>query len=71
MKGRAHAAKRDDEARHLQAWRGENFARSKKLKDFDKYLPKEPDAPAVRPEVILDAMLTMQAHGVPMKIEKR
>ena len=55
-----------------QAWRGANFANAgSKLKDLSHYLPRPDDTkPSIQPEAVLDAMLTMKAHGVPMKIVK-
>jgi hypothetical protein len=70
MKGRAHAAEQRDLENHLQAWRTANYVQASKLKNFAEYLPKPADAPAVQPEVILDAMLTMQAHGVAMNVRR-
>jgi hypothetical protein len=72
MKGCANAATREFETAITTAWHGEAFARTQKLKGLSEYLPRDVKAekPAVRPEVILDAMLTMQAHGVPMQVRK-
>lgn len=70
MEGRAHAAKQDYELAVAQAWHGEVFARQKKLKNLSQYLPREADAAPVSSEVILDAMLTLQAAGVPINIRK-
>lgn len=68
MKACAHAAKREYEAIIIQAWHGANMANAgSKLKNLDQYLPKDEAAPVaapVKPEVILDAMLTMQTHGM-------
>lgn len=69
MKGRARAAQQEYDLAVAQGWWGEAMARQKKLKGLGEYLPKDEDADPVQPEVILDAMLTMQAHGVPMKVE--
>ena len=69
MKGRAHAAKQVDEQSFLTAWYGEMLARQKKLKPASEYLGPVDDKP-VETEVILDAMLTMQACGVPMEVRK-
>lgn len=68
MRGCALAAKAEYELALSQAWHTEAFHRAKKLKALADYLPRE-EAETVQPEVILDAMLTMQAHGVPMKVE--
>jgi hypothetical protein len=74
MKGCAHAATRDYAMMIEQAWRVANFrGAGAKLKELKHYLPKHEDdqpEPAVQPEVILDAMLMMQAHGVPMQVRK-
>ena len=74
MKGCAIAAKREYEAIVIQAWHGANMANAGgKLKNLDHYLPKDEEAPpppAVKPEIILDAMLTMRAYGVPIEITK-
>lgn len=69
MKGRSLAATRDHEARLAQAWHGELFARQKKLKNLRHYLPGR-DAERVQPETVLEAMLTIQAQGVPMTVRK-
>jgi hypothetical protein len=69
MKGRAHAAKQADEQCFLTAWYGEMLARQKKLKPASEYLGPADNAP-VQAEVVLDAMLTMQAHGIPMDVRK-
>ncbi|MEG3152997.1 hypothetical protein U1769_24150 [Sphingomonas sp. ZT3P38] len=69
MKGRAHAAKEQRDLAIWQAWQGERFARTKKLKDLSEYLSggsKEP----VQPEVVLDAMLTLQAQGAAMTVRR-
>ena len=73
MKGCAHAANRELELAIATGWHAELFARTKKLKSLSEYLPRDDadgPAPVVQPEVILDAMLTMQAHGVPMQVRK-
>lgn len=70
MKGRSLAAKQRAELAISQAWHGEAFARAKKLKGLDHYLLGGDSAEPVQPEAILDAMMTMQAHGVPMQIKK-
>lgn len=72
MKGCAHAATREFELAITTAHQGEAFARTKKLKSLSEYLPRDENAEtqAVQPEVILDAMLTMKAHGVAMEIKK-
>jgi hypothetical protein len=70
MEGRARAAKQEYELSVSQAWHGEVFARQKKLKKLSEYLPRDEQAEPVSPEVVLDAMLTLQAAGVPMKIVK-
>lgn len=73
MKGCAHAAKRDLELAVTTAWHTELFARAKKLKNLREYLPREDGEeppPPVQPEIILDAMLTMQASGVEMQVRK-
>lgn len=70
MRGRALAAKSEYELALYQAWHGEAFARAKKLESLKHYLPSEGAGEPVQPEVILDAMMTMQAHGVPMNIRK-
>jgi len=71
MKGCANAAARDYEKLITVAWHTENFARTKKLKGLGEYLPRDGETKsAVQPDVILDAMLTMQASGVPMQIRK-
>lgn len=69
MKGRAHAAKHAFENAVAAGYYSELFARQKKLKSLREYLSPEQSGP-VQPEVVLDAMLTMQAHGVPMTITK-
>lgn len=69
MKGRARAAQEAYDLAIAQGWHAEAFHRQKKLKNLAEYLPKEGDSEPVQPDVILDAMLTMQAHGVPMKVE--
>jgi hypothetical protein len=69
MEGRARAAQHEYEIALTQAWHGEVFARQKKLKRLSEYLPSE-NSNAVQPEAILDAMLTMQAHGVPMTVRR-
>lgn len=70
MEGRAHAAVQEFELAVSQAWHTEVFARQKKLKDLDQYLPKKAEAGPVAPELVLDAMLTLQAAGVPINIRK-
>ncbi len=70
MKGRALAAKSEYELALYQAWHGEAFARAKKLESLKRYLPADGEAEPVQAEVILDAMMTMQAHGVPMEIKR-
>lgn len=70
MKGRALAAKSEYELALYQAWHGEAFARAKKLESLKRYLPSDGEAEPVQAEVILDAMMTMQAHGVPMEIRQ-
>jgi len=71
MKGRARAAKRSYEDLVTQAWHTANFANAKKLKDLRHYLGSDDAEPEpVKPEVILDAMMTMQASGVAMTIQK-
>jgi hypothetical protein len=73
MKGRAHAATQRFELAVMAAWHTEYFARQTKLKNVREYLARSEDdgsAPAVEPDIILDAMLTMQASGVAMEIKK-
>lgn len=70
MEGRARAAKDAFDLAVSQAWHGEVFARQKKLKDLSDYLSSKADEGPVAPEVVLDAMLTLQAAGVPMNIKK-
>jgi hypothetical protein len=70
MTGRARAAKDAYELALSQAWHGEVFARQKKLKNLSDYLPREKDAEPVAPELVLDAMLTLQSAGVPLVIRK-
>ncbi|MEG3177053.1 hypothetical protein U1872_12495 [Sphingomonas sp. RB3P16] len=70
MKGRAHAAKAAYENAIAAGYYSELFARQKKLKTLSAYLAPVDDAAPVAPELVLDAMLTLQAQGVPMKIRK-
>lgn len=70
MKGRARAAQSEYDLAVSQAWHGEAFARAKKLKSLSEYLPKGESSQSIPPEAILDAMMTMKAHGVPMDIRK-
>lgn len=70
MEGRARAAKDAFELALSQAWHGEVFARQNKLKQLSQYLPREDGADPVQPEVVLDAMMTLQAAGVPMQIKR-
>lgn len=71
MKGRARAAKHQAELAISQAWHGEAFARAKKLEPLSRYLPDDGSEPEpVQAEAILDAMMTMRAHGIPMNIRK-
>ncbi|KQM88659.1 hypothetical protein ASE67_02650 [Sphingomonas sp. Leaf23] len=71
MKGRARAAKHEAELMISQAWHCEAFARAKRLEPLGHYLPSDgEEAQPVQAEVILDAMMTMQAHGVPMNINR-
>ncbi|RZM11809.1 MAG: hypothetical protein EOP67_66605 [Sphingomonas sp.] len=69
MKGRAHAAKQAYENAVAAGYYSELFARQKKLKALSEYLDPTEAAP-VQPEVVLDAMMTLQAHGVQMEIRK-
>lgn len=69
MKGRAHAAKQAHENAVAGAWYTEVFARQKKLKSLNEYLASGDDK-TVQPEVVLDAMMSLKAHGVSMEIRK-
>ncbi len=69
MKGRAHAAKQAYQTAVETGYYSELFARQEKLKALSEYLEPN-DVPAVQPAAVLDAMLTMKAHGIPMTIRK-
>lgn len=68
MKGRAHAAKIAFENTVAVGYYTAAF-NGQKLKSLRHYLAPDEDRD-VSPDIVLDAMMTLQAQGVPIEIRK-
>lgn len=68
MEGAARRARREQELAILQAWHGEAFARTKRLKGLSDYLGEKKKAQT--PEEMLAVFRSFQSRGAPMNIRQ-